>query len=83
MERKRIYRIQKMGNAYYICIPKVLVREGMFKQGVFIDVLDVSDKAITLCIKATGGENEYREHNKNSQKSGENTQKLGTASGVR
>lgn len=75
----RVYKIQKIGRAYYLCIPKVLVRDKMLEQGVNIEVHHVSDDNIILELKTAGVIKEYI---KDNQESGKNTSELGTTSDI-
>lgn len=51
-ERGRIYRIQKQGGAYYICLPKPLISEDMLQNGVTIKILEYHENYIKIEIKA-------------------------------
>lgn len=78
---KRIYKIRPVGDSYYVAIPKVLVREIMLKLGVYIDVLSVSDDEIVLKLRAA--RDAVEKHVEDNKESGENTQELRAANGVR
>ena len=69
---KKKYRILKVGGSYYVCIPKIVVRPEMIKQGVFVDVLDADDESITVRLSLNGNGSNTK-HNNNSEEGGKNT----------
>ena len=73
----RIYKIQRQGGAYYLCLPTFLVTEEMLKQGVTIELLEYSKEEILMKVKPAG------EHNKNREASGEDTSQSRSASNLR
>ena len=69
---KKKYSIIKQGRSYYVCIPKVVVKPEMVKQGVYVDILDADDESITLRLSLNGNGSNTKHHN-NSEESGKDT----------
>jgi antitoxin component of MazEF toxin-antitoxin module len=67
----RVYRIRRIGNAYALTIPKILVTEAMLDRGVRIQVLDYSPDEMILKVSVA---DERRKHDPDSEASGADTQ---------
>ena len=75
----RIYKIQRQGGAYYLCLPTFLVTEDMLKHGVTIEVLNYDQNEILMKVRVvTNGE-----HAEDNKTSGEDTLQSRFASGIR
>jgi len=64
----RTYKVQKIGRAYYVAIPKSIIRKQMILNGVNIEVLEVEDNSITLKLRAANVDIN-REHGKGDKES--------------
>lgn len=73
----RIYKIQRQGSSYYLCLPSFLVTEEMLKHGVIIDVQSYDRKEIFMVVSIAG------KHNKNNQNNRKNTSKPRLTNNIR
>lgn len=73
----RIYKIQRQGGAYYLCLPTFLVTEDMLEHGVTIELLEKSEDEIIIKVTPAG------EHDKDNQNSREDSSQSRSASSIR
>jgi len=64
----RIYKLQRQGNSYYLCLPKLFVSERMLANGVYIRVERLSGDELILKVRAADGQ-----HTKDHKKGGKHT----------
>ncbi|MCM8802823.1 MAG: hypothetical protein NC827_05905 [Candidatus Omnitrophica bacterium] len=58
----KVYKIQRYGNSYYICIPKIALSKKMIDKGVVINIVEKSDDRVVLSLECIG------EHIKGAEK---------------
>ncbi|MBA7534609.1 hypothetical protein ES705_26858 [subsurface metagenome] len=73
----RIYKIQRQGSSYYLCLPSFLITEEMLKNGVITDVLSYDQKEIFMVVSVAG------KHNQNHQNNRKNTSEPRLANSIR
>jgi antitoxin component of MazEF toxin-antitoxin module len=72
---KKTYKVRRLGAAYAITIPKILVTEEMLRRGVRIEVLGYNGSEIIMRVRVA---DEHREHAENNEEDRGDTPQLGT-----